>query len=113
MALTNESALSFLMPGVPFLPTVSPVTIQPIKATGIWIKKIPESSQDSQNPPVSLFRFFWSYMMQKKKKKEKKKRKKRLLGKVFCSLGIFSSLGQHVDGHRQGGEGEFRHQTPA
>lgn len=53
MALTNESALSFLMPDVPFS-LLPPVTIQPITPTGIWFKKeTPQNLEDGWNLPVS------------------------------------------------------------
>lgn len=67
MALTNESALSFLMPGVPFSP-LPPVTIHPVTPTGIGLKKKKKPKTQKGhgwNPLVSPHRFSLHYTMQK------------------------------------------------
>lgn len=91
MALTNESALSFLMPGVPF-PWLPPVTVQPITPIGIWLKKknTPKPRGQLESPSVPLT---GSPPVTQCKMTARRG--------SFHFLGISSGLGQYLDRHTQ------------
>lgn len=93
MALTNESALSFLMPGVPSLPTVSSCNLANKTHRYLALKKNALIAQRMVGiHPLQVLL-------------ELRKSEMTARSGSFCSLGILWNLCQHVDGHTETVEG--------
>lgn len=92
MALTNESAFSFLMPGVPSLPTVSSRSPANNTHRYLALKNAPVAQRMVGIHPLQVLLELHDSEMTARKG-------------AFCSLGIFWNLWQHVDGHTETAEG--------